>query len=381
MNVLFIATYSGISGASHSLISMVKYLKTYQINAIVILPGDGPLENILIEENIPYKKLKIYPWVIKIEKSTLIKEKIKWRIKQLINIFQEIRISSVIKNNNIDIVHINAITASSGYIAAKKNETKIIWHIREILEQGLGKKFWDENKAYKCLNSSNRVIAISDSVKNKYSNVISDDLFMRVYNGIDTNEYSMKPNFIFEENKITLTLAGRIVASKGHEEVIYAVKFLIEKGYKDIVVQFVGGDGEKSFATYIKKLVQDFGLENQIIFLGHKSNMQDIWNETDIAIVSSKAEAFGRVTVEAMMSGVLVIGANTEGTEELIADKYGLTYEQGNYLSLANQIDYALNHKKEMKETALISQKHAHESFTAEINAKEIYGIYKKLLN
>lgn len=50
-------------------------------------------------------------------------------------------------------------------------------------------------------------------------------------------------------------------------------------------------------------------------------------------------EAFGRVTVEAMGSGVPVIGANSGGTVELIKNKEtGLLYCQGDYRDLSEKI-------------------------------------------
>lgn len=43
----------------------------------------------------------------------------------------------------------------------------------------------------------------------------------------------------------------------------------------------------------------------------------------DVELVCSRSEAFGRVTIESMMSSNPVIGANTGGTKELIIE--GLT--------------------------------------------------------
>src|SRR5699024_8924720 len=94
-----------------------------------------------------------------------------------------------------------------------------------------------------------------------------------------------------------------------------------------------------------------------------------------------KAEAFGRVTVEAMLAGALVIGANTEGTAELIDGKYGLLYNQGDFMSLFQKIKYAIDNQEEMKEIASLSKRYALQNFTATINCNNICKIYKELLN
>ena len=184
-----------------------------------------------------------------------------------------------------------------------------------------------------------------------------------------------------ENEETTLTLAGRIVPTKGHEEVIYAVNHLVKNGTSNIKVRFVGGEGDKSFTVRLKKMIKDLSLEKYIEFTGHRPDMQIVWNETDIALVCSKAEAFGRVTIEAMMAGTLVIGANTEGTAELINNKYGLMYKQGNYKSLAEKIKYAIDNKNEMIEIADQARNYAIKGFTAKQNANNIYYLYKKIVN
>lgn len=379
MRILFIATYAGTSGASLSLVSLINHLKEKGVVPLVIIPKRGPLEKLLKDNDIPYERIRLFNWITPTGKCNNKKEKAKWKLKQIINLLQELRILRIINKNKINILHINAITASWGYNAAKKSNIPIIWHIREFLEEDLNKKFWNKKKSLKYLNNANYVIAISESVKRKYSRLITNNNLVRVYNGIDREMYSIK-NKIFQNSPIILTLAGRIVPSKGHKEVVYAVKYLIDNKQADVKVQFVGDEGDKDFIVYIKNLIKDLKLDEYIDFLGHRKDMHNIWSETDIALVSSKAEAFGRVTVEAMMSGTLVIGANTEGTAEIISKKYGLIYEQGDYLSLAEKIEHAINNKDKMKQIASHSQEYAREVFTANLNAKNIYEVYKNVL-
>ena len=50
--------------------------------------------------------------------------------------------------------------------------------------------------------------------------------------------------------------------------------------------------------------------------------------KSDIFIMNSKAEGFGRVTVEAMLAGCLVLGRRTGGTLEIIDNaKNGILYD------------------------------------------------------
>ena len=72
-----------------------------------------------------------------------------------------------------------------------------------------------------------------------------------------------------------------------------------------------------------------------------------------------------------MASGAVVIGANTGGTTELIDHQStGLLYEEGDPLSLAEQIQWVIRNKEEARAVALRGQQWVKERFTAENNGK-----------
>src|SRR5699024_2110946 len=281
----------------------------------------------------------------------------------------------------IEIVHINAITSSNGYIAAKLGKVPIVWHIREFLEEDLNRDFRNRKKAISRLNKSDCIITVSDSVKNKYNEILNNKNMIRIYNGIDPTPYLDLKNKQFERNNIILTLVGRLVPQKGHKEVLFALYKVAENYKRKLKVRFVGDKGNGMFLSELKEIVKELELENIIEFINYRSDIHNVWAETDIALVASKAEAFGRVTVEAMLGGALVIGADTAGTAELISEKYGLLYKQGDYISLANTITYAIAHQEEMKKKTFYARKYALENFTAENNADNVYEVYRTLVD
>lgn len=381
MKILYMATYSGISGASHSLINIILQMKKKGIEPVLIIPHRGPLEKKLKENNIEYKWITQYYWIVDRDKPKTFKDSFKWILKQTINFIQELRIYYIIKRKKINLVHINAITSSNGYLAAKLSKIPLVWHIREFLEEDLNRDFRNRNKAISKLNKADSIITVSDSVKNKYNRILSNENLIRVYNGVDTSNYIHLKHDIFEKEDIILTLVGRYVPQKGHLEVIYALNKIIKDYKKVIKIKVYGDDRDKTFLNELKSIVEKLELDEYIDFMGYRSDIHNVWAETDIALVTSKAEAFGRVTIEAMLAGALVIGADTAGTAELISNKYGLLYKQGDYSSLAEKIIFVINNKEEMKEVALLSRNYALENFTATENADNIYQVYRKLLN
>lgn len=356
-------------------------MKKKGVEPTLIIPHRGPLEEVLRENNIKYKRFTQYYWIINREKPKTIKDSIKWLFKQMINNVQELRIYFMIKQRKIDIVHINAITSSNAYLAAKMSKTPIVWHIREFLEEDLNRTFRNKKKAINRLNKSDCVITVSDSVKSKYDKILDNNNIIRIYNGINQTPYNNVKNDIFQKKEIILTLVGRYVSQKGHLEVLHALNKIVSNYDKTIKVRFIGDDRNEGFILELKNIVKELNLEKHVVFMGYRSDIYNVWAETDIALVASKAEAFGRVTIEAMLAGALVIGANTEGTAELISDKYGLLYKQGDAHSLAEKITYAIENQNEMKQMVSLSKSYAVENFTAENNADNIYQVYRDLLD
>ena len=129
----------------------------------------------------------------------------------------------------------------------------------------------------------------------------------------------------------------------------------------------------------LKRLVAKFGIDSQVHFLGEVSDMTKLRDNMDCELMCAVKEAFGRVTVEAMRSNLLVIGSASGGTTEIINDGVnGILYRQGDSNDLASKIEWAINHFEGAKIIAdngyIFGQSH----FTAEKNASEIYEIFCK---
>ena len=116
--------------------------------------------------------------------------------------------------------------------------------------------------------------------------------------------------------------------------------------------------------------------------LGFQKDVNKFLAQTDIFCMCSKFEAFGRTTVEAMLSGNFVIGANTAGTTELIDDGVtGILYNQGNSDDLCEKLSWANQNKMEAKEMAKNGRQYMFENMSAERNADEIYHVYEEILD
>lgn len=380
MNVLFIATYSELSGANQSLLGMIKYLRAFDVHPYVVLPKHGPVEDALHEQGIPFSVYLSGGWLVHRKDQHTMKALLLHAAKAGLQIIKEIRLRHLIEQHAIDILHINTVFSSVGLKAGKKLSRPVVWHIREFVEEDHDMLFYDSAKSYKTLALADKIIAISDCVYNKFHKVIPADNMVRIYNGIDISGYDLRPHLILSGKTVTLTLAGRFSPGKGHVDAIKAMKEVVDSGYTNVKLQFAGSESLSGYQEYLEKLIRQSHLDAYISFLGFQKDMNRVWRNTDIALVCSRAEAFGRITAESMISGCLVIGADTAGTAELIKEKYGLLYRQGDSADLAGRILYAIQNRPQMMQLVKDAKAYALESFTAEQNARSVYHVYEQLL-
>jgi D-inositol-3-phosphate glycosyltransferase len=116
---------------------------------------------------------------------------------------------------------------------------------------------------------------------------------------------------------------GRLDEKKGQLEVIEALSMLKERE-KNIHVVFIGDKTKNEADEYVQKLndaIEFKHLQERVTFLPHQSAIQKLYGAFDLVIVPSWEETFGTVTIEAMASGVPVIGSNTAGTAEILGNE------------------------------------------------------------
>ena len=381
--IAFIGTDNKLSGATLSMIALAKSLKdTKKYNPVIIIPSDGEIVKNLKENELKYYIVKSYPWVVKI--SNNIKDKIltgiKYYIKSFLNIFAIRKIEKIIIDEEIDLIHINSIYSYVGAMAAIKRNTKIVWHIREFLEEDQNAKLYHKEKSLKLIDKSTAIITISKSVYDKYSKLLNNNNIYMIYNGIDVTKYYNSNKEIFNNEQINLVMAGTIQAGKGQKELIKALYLLKKENVNNFYLTLLGyatPQNEKELIELIEKLE----LKNNVKYIGFNKNVNQFLDNADISFTCSKSEAYGRTTVEAMLCGCLVIGSDTAGTAELINNmSTGLLYKSGNEEDLKEKIKYAILNKDESKKMAQNGKEYAKENYTSEKNMNNIKKVYDTIL-
>jgi glycosyltransferase involved in cell wall biosynthesis len=115
-------------------------------------------------------------------------------------------------------------------------------------------------------------------------------------------------------------LIGRLDPKKGQDIAIKAMATLNRSGHRLHLLligdqSFAEGD---AYALEIHQLVDELRMNDYVHFFPHQANVEWAYAALDVFVLASKSECYGMVTVEALVSGLPVIGTNDGGTISLI---------------------------------------------------------------
>lgn len=383
MKVCFFPHYSfsNSDGATLSMYNIIDELKKRDVEVIVILPNiNNGILDILKTKDIKYYHIPMYSMRIDINSYNIFSS-FKFFYKYIHNINCVNKIYNILKYEKVDLIHINGLDTVIGAKIANKLDIPYVWHIRQFLEEDLGKTLYRKSEVYKYLKNSDGVIAISKSVKDKFEKELGIKAEV-IYNGIPIEKYNIENHNILSKDYINIIIPGRISKYKGQMDAIKAIENLLNIGYNNIHLKIIGQPESNEYLDYLNKYIYEKNLDNNISLYNHVDDLRAIRSDCDIGLTCSYKEAFGRVTVENMLSGLLVIGANSGGTKEIIKNGVnGYLYEVNDYKDLASKIELAIKDKDNSRKIANKGYSTSLEKFSIERVVREVLSLYDTIVN
>ncbi|MEX0770574.1 MAG: glycosyltransferase [Balneolaceae bacterium] len=178
------------------------------------------------------------------------------------------------------------------------------------------------------------------------------------------------------EKSFKIAIIGTVTRWKNQMEAVRALAELRDRG-KDVVLLIGGDEKDSSYADEIRAFAEEHGVRDRVIFLGYLDHANGILSFADVTVVCSSFEPFGRVTLESMLAGTPVVGANGGGTAELISEGgNGILYTPGNHLELSKKIESLIDEPERLDQLGKVAR-----SWANEFNLKTEYGnsVYRLL--
>ena len=174
-----------------------------------------------------------------------------------------------------------------------------------------------------------------------------------IYSGVNFkvigNPINVKPGMIdYPTNEIiNFGLPGNLSAHWKGQDI--AIHLFAEPPWKNRKWQLnIYGNGPDEW--YLRKLVNHYHLDNQVIFHGYVADIQKIWKQNHVAILPSRQDSGPLTAIEAMACGRPVIGTHMGLMANLINDECGFISDTATINSFRKTLEQAWQQNTNWKE-------------------------------
>lgn len=337
--ILYIHNSADIYGASRSLLRLLPRIRERGFVPFVVLPEDGPLKSRIEELSV---EVIVDRWLSVINRADIRSPKL--ALFLLGFPISVLRLFRLIIKKRIELVHTNTGVMPSPGLAAFLAGVPHIWHVRDSFLEF--RSLWKLYRIY-ITRLSQKVLAVSNPIADQFDGAAN---VIVVHNGMPLEEF---PEDSFSEGsevriahgigtEPVVGCVGRIkLVRKGQETLIRAAGIVKKQGLRARYL-IVGSPfpGNEDHLTELQRLVEEFDLNEEVVFTGELSDVRPAYAAMDIFVLpSAQPEPFGGVVLEAMAMKCPVIATAIGGSIDQVEDgKTGFLVAPANPKELAEKL-------------------------------------------
>ena len=225
-----------------------------------------------------------------------------------------------------DLVVTNTVVAPWGAFAAAVLGIPHAWFVREYgdLDHGLSFQIGRQQTFEDIGLMSQAVFTNSLALKHHVGQYLDESKVTVVYPQVDVaqllNKATAEPDispFPQTDAGLRITVVGRLSETKGQWRAIDAVGELAARGILASLC-LVGSQEQPDYDVVLKARAQRLGIADRVTVVGERGNPFPYIKAADVCVTPSGIEAFGRSTLEYMLTGKPVVASAGGGSAELV---------------------------------------------------------------
>lgn len=283
-----------------------------------------------------------------------------------------------------DLVHTNSTKMHlMAGAAARLRRLPVVWHMRDLMTDDDARAWL--RRAVEQIRPE--VIAISEAVAAQFEGM---PCHVRVVpNGIPIDRFTPGPapeglraELGLPEGVPAACVVGRLTPWKGHQALLRAwpaVRARVPEARLLVVGEVAFW--EESYADELRALAAELGVAESVHWLGFREDVADLLRLSDLLVLPSIDEPFGRVLIEAMAVGLPVVATAGGGVPEIVVDgETGLLAPPGNPAPLGDAIAALLGDPARARAMGAAGRARALERFDVRRVARQVQDLYDALL-
>lgn len=342
--ICIVSHSAGLAGAERVLIEMTQVLTDAGVECTVIVPAKGPLQARLAELQVKTVVVPYRWWVG--TRSRVIRA-----MRLPLHFLAAWQLSRLPAVRQSDAVLTNSAATPVGALAAWLAHRPHVWYVHEFMQadHGLTYDFGEFLHRKTVAALSTRIVVNSHAVERDWLHARGSDPLDVIYYWVNvpSNQgagHRCEAAAGVANGPLRVLVVGRLEPGKNQLEAVRSVEILRKQGV-DLHLTMLGGVNDSAYFEGIQQAIRQADLGAYITHAGYSADPVPYYLNTNVVVVCSRSEAFGRVAIEAMKMERAVIGAAAAATAELIRDgATGLLYKLGSPASLAEKLsDLARN--------------------------------------
>jgi len=290
-----------------------------------------------------------------------------------------------------DVVHANTTRAALLALLARRSRPPVIAHIRDWVPEGRvsGLVFGLIARRADLVAANSSYIAeqFGDLPLRRPAEVVHNPVDLSRFDPARTDREAVRAELGIEAGAVALSVMAQLTPWKGQDDAIRIVAGLRRSG-RDVTLLLAGSAkfaaagtrfDNRSFDRDLRSLAAQLGVADRVRFLGERDDVPDLLAATDVLLLPSWREAFGRIGVEAMALGVPVAATAVGGPAEVVrAGVDGLLLEPRDPGAWAAQLEPLVDSAELRRAMGERGRERARD-FGQEVHAERVLAIYRSL--
>lgn len=178
-----------------------------------------------------------------------------------------------------------------------------------------------------------QIICISDKAAENLKNYLGySDRICVIYNGVDVERFHQaQPIADMKSSRFVALMVAAFRPQKDQDTLVRAISRLPKEKYE----VWFAGEGPR--LEEVQDLVKRLGVENQVRFLGNRTDVSELLKTADVIVMSTHYEGLSLSNIEGMSVEKPFVASDVDGVHEITAG-YGILFPHEDEQTLAQII-------------------------------------------
>ena len=229
-----------------------------------------------------------------------------------------------------------------------------------------------------------RLLAVSFALRGLLVERFGIDKVTCIHNAVDVDRIRVSTDLLnlrkelgLDQHDFVIGTMGRLHPVKGLDVFLRAARIIKDHGKRAKFI--IAGDGP--VRGQLQGLTQQSGLAREVMFLGHRSDGNNILGLMDLFVLPSLSEGIPLVLLEALALARPVVATAVGGIPEVVEHQIsGLLVTAGNPDDLAKGCLAMMDDPALAQRLGHAGRKRVEEAFSADVMAENVANVYRTLV-